>query len=76
MTRVIPRQYGSGDNKFITSSERENVVGWRGECLYDAGMRNPELAYPIANDLTIDLHKACEMLKAGCPEELLAKILL
>jgi hypothetical protein len=48
---------------------------WRRECLTLAGYsRTTSLA--IALDQTIDLHKACELLAAGCDPRTAAAILL
>lgn len=55
-------------------SELERVVGWRTEVLVEAGY--PLLAAAnIACDVRIDLHRAVELLRQGCPPAVAAEIL-
>lgn len=56
-------------------SELERVVGWRTEVLVEAGY--PLIAAAnIACNLGVDLHRAVELIKGGCPLEVAVDILL
>lgn len=52
----------------------ESVVAWRRETLERSGYP-PELADDIAS-ADVDLHRAVDLLSAGCSPELAAQILL
>lgn len=56
-------------------TEADRVEGWRLRELIAAGYP-VVVAERIARDLTVDLHKAVELLRRGCPPELAARILL
>jgi len=53
---------------------REDVVAWRRRCLADAGVGR-ELAAALARDASLDLHALIELVEAGCPPALAARIL-
>jgi hypothetical protein len=55
--------------------ELEQIRFWRLEVLSDAGYA-PGLAAELAADDEVDLHRAVALLRAGCPPELAARILL
>jgi hypothetical protein len=59
---------------YAPAHEPERVVNWRFEALLNAGFR-PWLAKRIAEDLTIDLHLACQLLKSGATQLQALKIL-
>lgn len=58
--------------------ESERAIGsvrqWRTEALIEAGYPQEE-AFLLAGRLDIDLHKACDLLAAGCPLPLAIRIL-
>ena len=55
--------------------ERWSVVLWRQEALERAGY--PTLAaMHLAEDTSVDLHRACELLERGCTVETALEILL
>jgi hypothetical protein len=58
-----------------TRDARSDVLCWRYDKLIEAGYK-PLLAAKIAEDLTIDLHLACKLLKKGASQVLAMKILL
>jgi hypothetical protein len=43
------------------------IYSWRREQLERAGY-SPAHAEVLANDESVDLHEACELLERGCPE--------
>ena len=59
----------------ITETEAERVERWRAEALekvgYDLGS-----ALQLASRPDVDLHRAIELVQAGCPPELALRILL
>jgi hypothetical protein len=59
----------------IRESELERVERWRAEELERAGYDRRHAA-KIAARHDVDLHRAVELLKQGCPPELAADILL
>jgi hypothetical protein len=61
--------------RYRSETEEDRVVAWRLSCLLDAGYRVGE-AELIACQLRIDLHQALELVLAGCPPALAARILL
>ncbi|SRR6266498_5198480 len=65
----------SRDTVFVADPERERLITWRASCLYDAGLRDLEAA-TLLSGTDIDLHKACDMVRAGCDPKLLLEILL
>lgn len=59
----------------VPVDEAELVLGWRFEELIRAGC--PELiANVLAASLKVDLHRALDLLRSGCPPEVAARILL
>jgi len=48
---------------------------WRWGCLVDVGY-SPALASRLAMSSHVDLHKAIDLVKDGCPPELASEILL
>ncbi len=56
-------------------TEIERIERWRAEALERAGYE-PRIAGEIAARLDIDLHRATDLLAAGCSQELAAQILL
>jgi len=51
-----------------------SVVVWRFDCLERAGYPS-ELAVTLAENASVDLHDAVELLKRGCPVEQAVRIL-
>lgn len=58
-----------------TDDEATRIVKWRALELERAGV-DEVLAMVLATDDGVDLHQARTMAKAGCPQELLRRILL
>ena len=58
----------------IPTIEREKVESWRLHVLVEAGYPLP-LAEKIAHS-DVDLHRAVELVRAGCTHETAAEILL
>ncbi len=56
-------------------TEQELVERWRAEELQRAGFPE-ELAEKLAVRAEVDLHRAIDMIRDGCPAELAAAILL
>jgi hypothetical protein len=61
--------------EIVYDSELGRVIEWRAKELRRAGYE-PEVAREIARKLEIDLHRAIDLLKSGCPQETAARILL
>lgn len=59
----------------VVGSEHDQVVEWRKEELQRAGY-SAHSAELLAERLDVDLHRAIELLKSGCPEETALRILL
>lgn len=59
----------------LYDSELARVIDWRAKELRRAGY-DEEIARQIAERLEIDLHRAIDLLKSGCPQETAARILL
>ena len=59
----------------LYDSELARVIEWRAKELRRAGYE-ADTAAQIAANLEIDLHRATDLLKSGCPEETAARILL
>ena len=53
----------------------DRIVGWRLEELKRAGY-DDSTALAIAADTSIDLHRATDLARCGCPQALAARILL
>ena len=56
-------------------SERDRVVDWRAGELERAGY-DARAARAIAEQLEIDLHRATDLLRDGCPADVAVRILL
>jgi hypothetical protein len=56
-------------------TERDRVVRWRADELERAGY-GTEAAREIAERLDIDLHRATDLLRDGCPADTAVRILL
>jgi hypothetical protein len=56
-------------------TESERVERWRAEALAKAGY-DPQAARELASRPDIDLHRALELVEAGCPPDLAVRILL
>ncbi len=56
-------------------TETERVERWRAEALERAGY-DTESALELAARNDIDLHQAIELVEAGCPPDIAARILL
>jgi hypothetical protein len=59
----------------IVESEEARVVEWREQELLRAGYQ-PTAARAIARRNDVDLHKAVDLVRAGCDPALAARILL
>ncbi|MFN8186952.1 MAG: hypothetical protein U0R69_07730 [Gaiellales bacterium] len=59
----------------LYDSELARVIDWRAKELRRAGY-GEEVARQIAERLEIDLHRAIDLLKSGCPQDTAARILL
>ena len=59
----------------LFESELARVIDWRRRELQRAGY-DDEAAREIAERLEIDLHRAIDLLKSGCPHETAVRILL
>jgi hypothetical protein len=59
----------------LYDSELERVIDWRRRELRRAGY-DEESARRIAERVEIDLHRATDLLKSGCPLETAVRILL
>jgi len=58
-----------------TDRDEELVLTWRRDELIRAGY-GQRAALVIALDATIDLHRAVDLIRAGCPERTALRILL
>jgi len=58
----------------IVLTEDQQVIAWREICLIEAGYTMC-VAAELAEDTSIDLHRAVELLESGCPEQLALEIL-
>ena len=56
-------------------TELERVQAWRAQELERAGY-SPEAAAEIAARLDVDLHRAVDLLRQGCPHDVALAILL
>ena len=56
-------------------TEIERIERWRAEALERAGYE-PRAAAELARRLDIDLHRASDLLAAGCSQELALQILI
>ena len=56
-------------------TEAERVLSWRLEELERAGYQ-PQAAFELAERTDVDLHRATELLHAGCPVDTALRILL
>ena len=75
MNRELIEQYTSNGPDVIELDEQDaEVLCWRLEQLQRAGYSG-EIAYAIAEDTTIDLHAACDLVGRGCPAPTAYRIL-
>lgn len=58
----------------IVETEAERVERWRAEALERAGY-DTQSAAELAGRSDVDLHRAVELVEAGCPAELALEIL-
>lgn len=58
----------------IVETEAERVERWRAEALERAGY-DTQSAAELASRSDVDLHRAVELVEAGCPAELALEIL-
>ena len=58
-----------------TPKDDRRVIGWRYEELVRAGYPEPE-ALQLAGHVAIDLHRAIELLRSGCPPTTAIRILV
>jgi hypothetical protein len=59
----------------VVETEAEKVERWRAEALESAGF-DADSALELAARPDVDLHRAVELVEAGCPPELALRILL
>ena len=57
------------------ATEVERIEAWRAERLERAGY-DPKAAAELASRHDVDLHRAVDLLRNGCPPELAVQILL
>lgn len=57
------------------ATEEERVFEWRFDELFRAGFPEP-LAVELAGSRDVDLHRALDLVRAGCPHDTAARILL
>ena len=63
------------ESNVVNESELTRVVEWRRRELVRAGYGDSG-ARDVAEKVEIDLHRAIDLLKSGCPEETALRILL
>jgi hypothetical protein len=63
------------DQAVLERSERDQVVEWRLGELLAAGYQEED-AFELADALEVDLHRAIELPRHGCPHAVAARILL
>ena len=63
------------DQAVLERSERDQVVEWRLEELLAAGYEHED-ALELADALEVDLHRALELPRDGCPHAVAVRILL
>jgi hypothetical protein len=63
------------ESEVLIETELTRVVDWRARELRRAGF-DPDAARKIAERLEVDLHRAIDLLKSGCPQETAVRILL
>jgi hypothetical protein len=63
------------ETEVVFESEHRRVVDWRLQELLRAGYGEGG-ARDIAEQVEIDLHRAVDLLKSGCPQETALRILL
>jgi hypothetical protein len=59
----------------IQETEQERVERWRAEVLERGGFDH-ESAVELATRADVDLHRAIELIRSGCPPETALRILL
>jgi hypothetical protein len=72
--QLIETCTGAVDESSALDEGEMEVLCWRLEQLQRAGYLD-ELAYAIAEDNRIDLHRACELVANGCPPPTAYRIL-
>lgn len=72
--RTRPRMSETTDMIDATETEKSKVEGWRLHVLMEAGYPLPLAERIAASDA--DLHRAVELIAAGCTAETAAEILL
>jgi hypothetical protein len=73
--RNLTEYHGPDDSKIVLRDEWEERVAWRGLTLYEAGVRDPNCGAALATNESVDIEKARQLAKAGCPDELIVRIL-
>jgi hypothetical protein len=63
------------ESEILIETELSRVVDWRMRELERAGYDEPATA-KLAERLDVDLHRAIDLLKGGCPPETALRILL
>ncbi len=63
-----------GFNLNTSQPEPSDVTGWRRQSLIDAGV-DAVVANRLARERYVDLHALLELIDAGCPPHLAARIL-
>ena len=63
------------EEEYPAETEQVRVLSWRVERLLDAGY-DGEAALVIGLDPGIDLHRAVELVRAGCPPATALRILI
>ena len=63
------------ESEVLIETELSRVVDWRARELRRAGYDEPA-ARQIAERLEVDLHRAIDLLKSGCPQDTATRILL
>ena len=59
----------------LQTDEAAEVLAWRFDALCRSGF-DLDAAAVLASNVEVDLHKAIELVRRGCPTELAARILL
>jgi hypothetical protein len=75
MNRQLIEEYVTTDEAGPLTEREVEVLCWRLEQLERVGFSG-ELAYAIAEDNTIDLHGACDLVTRGCPPATAYRILV
>jgi hypothetical protein len=65
----------AADFEVLDDTDAERILRWRFEVLVDAGY-DSSTALELATHVDIDLHRAAELPRRGCPPATAARILL